>query len=106
MRFIQERVNESVTQIFIILIILYFILIAVIIFIARYISSPITKLSSISLKIAEVDYTAKINIKSKKLIMDFIVINKDDSIHVLNAISPAFTSSMEFAKLIVNDYIV
>ena len=46
-----------------------------------------------------------INLKTKELIMDYIIIKNDDCIHILNAISPAFTSSMEFAKLIVNDYI-
>ncbi len=36
----------------------------------------------------------------KELVMDFVVIRDADSVHVLNAISPAFTSSMVFAKLI------
>lgn len=43
--------------------------------------------------------------KSKELVMDFVVIKEGSSIHILNAISPAFTSSMAFAELIVNEYI-
>ena len=34
--------------------------------------------------------------------MDYILANTDDSLHVLNAISPAFTSSLVFAELIVD----
>lgn len=33
----------------------------------------------------------------KKLVMDFLMIKDGDSLHVLNAISPAFTSSLAFA---------
>lgn len=36
--------------------------------------------------------------KEKKLVMDYVVCAEGDSLHVLNAISPAFTSSMSFAK--------
>ncbi|HWP92347.1 MAG TPA: L-2-hydroxyglutarate oxidase, partial [Thermodesulfobacteriota bacterium] len=36
--------------------------------------------------------------KSKSLVTDFVLINEGDSLHVLNAISPAFTSSMAFAR--------
>lgn len=39
-----------------------------------------------------------INWKEKKLVMDYVVIKGDNSLHILNAISPAFTSSMAFAK--------
>jgi len=42
-----------------------------------------------------------IDIESRKLVMDFIVIEDGDAIHILNAISPAFTSSMAFARWIV-----
>lgn len=38
---------------------------------------------------------------SKKLVMDFVVLKDGDSLHILNAISPAFTSSMAFAKYVV-----
>lgn len=43
--------------------------------------------------------------KKKELVMDFIVLKDRNSIHILNAISPAFTSSMCFAKFIVEKYI-
>ncbi|MBF0563666.1 MAG: L-2-hydroxyglutarate oxidase [Nitrospirae bacterium] len=43
--------------------------------------------------------------KRKELVMDFLVIEDGASIHVLNAISPAFTSSMHFAKYIVQKYV-
>ena len=39
---------------------------------------------------------------SKRLVSDFILIKERDSLHVLNAISLAFTSSMAFAKHAVN----
>jgi hypothetical protein len=42
------------------------------------------------------------NIKTRKLEMDYILERTDDSVHVLNAISPAFTSSFAFAELIVD----
>lgn len=35
---------------------------------------------------------------SKELVMDFLVLKEPGSIHILNAISPAFTCSMAFAK--------
>lgn len=38
----------------------------------------------------------------KKLVMDFLVIKNGDSLHVLNGISPAFTSSMAFASYAVD----
>ncbi len=43
-----------------------------------------------------------VNIKTKKLEMDYILETADNSIHVLNAISPAFTCSLAFAKMIVD----
>jgi L-2-hydroxyglutarate oxidase LhgO len=42
---------------------------------------------------------------TKEMIMDFIVVRDGDSVHVLNAISPAFTSSIAFARFIMRDYI-
>ncbi len=38
---------------------------------------------------------------SKQLVMDFLVEKTPNSTHVLNAVSPAFTSSFAFAKLLV-----
>lgn len=42
-----------------------------------------------------------INTQTHQLVMDFIVEKGKNDIHILNAISPAFTSSMAFAKKIV-----
>ncbi len=38
---------------------------------------------------------------TKKLVMDYIVLRGSDSLHILNPISPAFTSSMAFAEDVV-----
>ncbi len=43
-----------------------------------------------------------INIKNRKLEMDYIFARTENSLHVLNAISPAFTSSFAFAEMIVD----
>jgi len=45
-----------------------------------------------------------VNIKTNKLEMDYILEKKNNSLHVLNSISPAFTSSFAFARLIVDRY--
>ena len=37
-----------------------------------------------------------------ELVTDFLVERKDNTLHVLNAISPAFTSSLSFAKYVVD----
>lgn len=46
-----------------------------------------------------------VNWKTKELVMDFMVEQTENSLHLLNAISPAFTSSMAMAEHIVNTYI-
>lgn len=43
-----------------------------------------------------------INKKTRKLEMDYILESTEDSIHVLNAISPAFTCSFAFSELIIS----
>jgi len=43
-----------------------------------------------------------INKKTKKLEMDYIILKGNNSVNVLNSISPAFTSSFEFAKYIIS----
>jgi L-2-hydroxyglutarate oxidase LhgO len=43
---------------------------------------------------------------SKRLVTDFLLIKEEGSLHVLNAISPAFTSSMAFAKHAVDLFMV
>lgn len=35
---------------------------------------------------------------SRQLVMDFIVVNESNSLHILNPISPAFTTSLSFAR--------
>lgn len=43
-----------------------------------------------------------INLRTQKLEMDFVIESTPSSLHVLNAISPAFTSSFAFAELLVD----
>ena len=43
-----------------------------------------------------------INIKTKEIEMDYIIETTKNSTHILNSISPAFTSSFSFADYIVN----
>jgi L-2-hydroxyglutarate oxidase LhgO len=40
----------------------------------------------------------------KELVLDFLVKKEGESIHILNPVSPAFTSSMDLARTIVRDY--
>jgi len=47
-----------------------------------------------------------INTKSNELLQDFVVEGDSKSVHILNAVSPAFTSSFPFAKWVVNNYIL
>ncbi len=42
---------------------------------------------------------------TKQLEMDFIIQTNKESIHILNAVSPAFTASIPFAKWIVEKYL-
>ncbi len=42
------------------------------------------------------------NIEKKELEMDFVIEKKENTIHVLNAVSPAFTSAFSMAKLILD----
>ncbi len=42
--------------------------------------------------------------RTKELVMDFLVEAKDASVHVLNPVSPAFTSSMELARRVVEEH--
>jgi len=43
--------------------------------------------------------------KRLELVQDFIVEGDDKTVHVLNAVSPAFTSSMAFARHVVEKYV-
>jgi L-2-hydroxyglutarate oxidase LhgO len=42
--------------------------------------------------------------RTKQLVMDFLVEARDGAVHVLNPVSPAFTSSMELARRIVEEH--
>ncbi|MBT7442391.1 MAG: L-2-hydroxyglutarate oxidase [Methylococcales bacterium] len=46
-----------------------------------------------------------VNTKTHQLEMDFIVKRLENTVHVLNAVSPAFTSAFEFSRLIVSEEI-
>ena len=43
---------------------------------------------------------------TKELVMDLLVLKDSNSIHILNAISPAFTSAFAFAEFVVSEYIL
>lgn len=43
--------------------------------------------------------------ETRELVMDFLVSKQENSIHVLNPISPAFTSSMDLAQRVVGQYV-
>lgn len=47
-----------------------------------------------------------LNVKTKELVMDFVVEGDKESIHVLNAVSPAFTCSFPFSKWVIDNYII
>lgn len=47
-----------------------------------------------------------VDIVTNELVMDFVVEKHDNTVHILNSISPAFTSSMYFAELVVKDFII
>jgi len=46
-----------------------------------------------------------LNTKTLELVQDFVVEADKTTIHILNAVSPAFTSSIPFTKWIVSEYI-
>ncbi|MFC2087021.1 L-2-hydroxyglutarate oxidase [Bacteroidota bacterium] len=47
-----------------------------------------------------------LNTKTSELVQDFVIEKNEYSVHVLNAISPAFTSSLPFAKWIIDTFIL
>jgi L-2-hydroxyglutarate oxidase len=47
-----------------------------------------------------------LNKKTLELVMDFVVEGDEHTIHVLNAVSPAFTCSFPFAKWVVENYVI
>jgi L-2-hydroxyglutarate oxidase LhgO len=46
-----------------------------------------------------------LNTKTLELLQDFVVEGDDDTIHVLNAVSPAFTSAFPFSQWVIENYI-
>ena len=46
-----------------------------------------------------------LNVKTKELVMDFVIEGDKNSTHVLNAVSPAFTCCFPFAEWVVDNYI-
>ncbi len=44
------------------------------------------------------------NLKERKIVDDFLCIKKDSSLHILNAISPAFTASFALADEIIDQF--
>ena len=44
-----------------------------------------------------------LNKNTNELVMDFLVEYKENQIHILNAVSPAFTASFAFAKYVLNN---
>ena len=45
-----------------------------------------------------------VDTRTNELVMDFVIERFKNTIHILNSISPAFTSSMYFAELVVQKY--
>jgi L-2-hydroxyglutarate oxidase LhgO len=43
--------------------------------------------------------------KAQRLVNDFVVIERDGVVHILNAISPAFTASFAFARHVIDHYL-
>lgn len=46
-----------------------------------------------------------LNLRTKQLVNDFLIQANENSIHILNAISPAFTAAIPFAKFVVHEYL-
>lgn len=46
-----------------------------------------------------------VDMKTSQLVMDFMIERHGNTVHILNSISPAFTSSMYFAELVVREHI-
>jgi len=46
-----------------------------------------------------------VDVKKNELVMDFVIEGTEASVHVLNSISPAFTSSLFFSGMLVDNYV-
>lgn len=47
-----------------------------------------------------------VDITTFEMAMDFVVERKNNTVHILNSISPAFTSSLYFAELVVKEHLL
>ncbi|MEK6527366.1 MAG: L-2-hydroxyglutarate oxidase [Nitrospirota bacterium] len=61
----------------------------------------------------DIEHSSKVGIRpqlidwqKKELVMDFVILKSGNSLHILNTISPGFTSSMAFAELVVSEFII
>ncbi len=46
-----------------------------------------------------------VNVRTLELVQDFIVEGDEESVHILNAVSPAFTASLPFARYVVEKFL-
>ena len=46
------------------------------------------------------------NLKTNKIVKDFLCLKGDKSLHIISAISPAFTASFSFADLVIDNYLL
>ena len=46
------------------------------------------------------------NLKTNKIVKDFLCLKGEKSLHIISAISPAFTASFSFADLIIDNYLL
>lgn len=46
-----------------------------------------------------------VDMETSELVMDFMIKRHGDTLHILNSISPAFTSAMRFAELVVQEHL-
>lgn len=47
-----------------------------------------------------------LNLKTNELIQDFVIEGDEFSIHILNAVSPAFTAAIPFTKYIIKNFLI
>lgn len=64
------------------------------------------------LELADIEPSPKVGIRpqlvnrtSNELVMDFVVERDERGLHILNAISPAFTASMAFARMLCDEHL-
>jgi len=47
-----------------------------------------------------------VDVEKNELVMDFVIEGTDESVHVLNSISPAFTSSLFFSEMLCKEHLI